>query len=105
MPYLTCPQCHAGYRAGALYVRRESCPRCGTPFAIVRRGLRDHLASTVLRRRQPEQALDWEAITGSQYTRRQSVSSPERNSDLDRSARARESRVETPEAGGRPQLL
>jgi hypothetical protein len=93
MPYLTCPQCHAGYRAGVLHVQQESCPRCGTPFVIVRRGLRDHVASTVLRRPRPEQAPDWEAITGSQYARRQSVSTPERDSDPDRSAPPRQSRV------------
>jgi rRNA maturation protein Nop10 len=74
MSYVTCPQCRASFHAGALYVQQESCPRCGTPFVVARRSFRDQLASSVLRRRRPAEALDWEAITSSQYALRQHVS-------------------------------
>jgi hypothetical protein len=79
MPYFICPQCHASYHAGVLYVQHESCPRCGARFAEPRRGL----ASTVLRRRRPAQAPDWEAITGSQYERRRYVERPDHELDPD----------------------
>ena len=83
MSSVTCPQCHASFHVGPLYVQQEFCPRCGTSFIVPRRGLREQLASGVLRRRRPVGALDWEAITNSQYAPRQCVSKPEREPELD----------------------
>lgn len=69
MPYLDCPRCHATFHTGPIYEPRDSCPRCGQAFNEPRptrreaRGIFSH-------RRAVSETPDWEAITGSQYTRR-----------------------------------
>lgn len=83
MPYLTCPQCRATYHAGMLHVQHDSCPRCGAQFTLSQRGFRDQLTSAVIRRRPSAPALDWEAITNSQYARRQYVTRPEPDAGLE----------------------
>lgn len=81
MPYLTCPQCHASFHTGVLYVAAESCPRCGAPFHPPRRHFRDHLRFR--RGARVNDAVDWEAITGAQYSAREYVSESERHRKLD----------------------
>lgn len=74
MPYTTCPQCHASFHTGLLYVDAESCPRCGARFQPARRNLRDQLRTAVFRHSARQEIVDWEAITSSQYSDRQYVS-------------------------------
>ena len=75
MPYLTCPQCHASFHSGLLYLEQDTCPRCGAPFDPPRRPFADHFKSAFLRhRRSAVKAPDWETITSSQYAARQYVS-------------------------------
>lgn len=75
MPYVTCPQCHASFHTGLLYVSSDKCPRCDTPFSSARRPFRDHLRIAVFRHTaRAEAAVDWEAITGAQYAGRRYVS-------------------------------
>ncbi len=67
MSYLDCPRCRARFHTGVIYESPDSCPRCGAPLRPERSTLRDHLRGA--RRRAHAQALDWEAVTGSQYLR------------------------------------
>lgn len=80
MPYITCPQCHAGFHTGLLYTSGDSCPRCGASFHPARRNFRDHLRFRNGARTQD--TVDWEAITGSQYADRQYVSERHRKLDV-----------------------
>ena len=68
MQYLTCPRCHSSFHTGAIYEALEVCPRCGAPFQPPRPSLWEHLREGVGPRVRGD-APDWEAITGSQYTR------------------------------------
>jgi hypothetical protein len=82
VPYITCPQCHATFHTGLLYVSGDTCPRCDTPFHPARRPFRDRLRIGGFRDRAGTKAtVDWEAITGAQYAARQYVS--ERHHKLD----------------------
>jgi hypothetical protein len=86
MQYLTCPHCHSSFRTSVIYEAPEVCPRCGAPFRQPRPSLWEHLREGVDHRARSD-APDWEAITGSQYTRQQVVRrEPEGSSDT--SARA-----------------
>jgi hypothetical protein len=70
MPYLSCPECHASFHTGVLYLRQDSCPRCGAPLEVGGRRRRR-------RHRSAEEPPDWETITRSQYTRPEYVNRPE----------------------------
>jgi Zn-finger nucleic acid-binding protein len=78
MPYMTCPQCHASFHVGVLYVEHDSCPRCGARVAFDRAGWRGQFTNGLLRRHRPQETLDWEAITSSQYELREYVSRVDR---------------------------
>ena len=66
MKYVQCCRCQARFHAGVIYEPIEECPRCGA--AVHARASRLHARVRALLRRPDE--LDWEAITGSQYTPR-----------------------------------
>jgi hypothetical protein len=66
--YLYCPACRATFREGVIYESRQACPRCGA--SLDGRPRRLGRLRRALRRNQLVQGPDWEAITGSQYTRR-----------------------------------
>ena len=68
MPYIDCPRCHASFHTGPIYEPLESCPRCGQPFYEPRRTRRAQ--GRGIFSRAVSEPPDWEAITGSQYTRR-----------------------------------
>jgi len=70
MPYLDCPRCHATFHTGPIYEPLDSCPRCGQPFYEPRSTGRAHSRGIFSRRPAVAEPLDWEAITGSQYSRR-----------------------------------
>lgn len=82
MSYVTCPQCHASFHTELLHLSGESCPRCDAPLHPPRPRFSDHLKIVGFRRRaRAEDAVDWEAITGAQYSAREYVS--ERHRKLD----------------------
>ncbi len=66
MKYIHCSRCRARFHTGVIYERIEECPRCGAQLRAYPSRLRDYVRA-LLRRRDE---LDWEAITGSQYTQR-----------------------------------
>lgn len=83
MPSITCPQCHASFHIGLLYIELESCPRCGASLHPARRNFRDQVRSTVFRRQHADgEVIDWETITGSQYAGRQYVSRADRAAEV-----------------------
>lgn len=88
MQYLTCPRCHSSFHTGVLYEALEVCPRCGAPFHLPRPSLRDQLRGA-LGRRTVDDAPDWEAITGSQYTHQRVIRrQPDGHGNLAPAARA-----------------
>jgi hypothetical protein len=70
MSYIDCPRCHATFHTGPIYEPLDSCPRCGQPFYEPRPARRAHARGSFSHRRAAAEPPDWEAITGSQYTRR-----------------------------------
>lgn len=77
MPYLDCPHCHATFHTGLLYDAPESCPRCGASLHPPQSNRRQQLRGVLSRRRGAiGEPPDWEAITGSQYDARRTVSQP-----------------------------
>jgi rRNA maturation protein Nop10 len=69
MKYIDCRRCRARFHTGVIYEPIDRCPRCGGALHRSRPRLREQLRR-VVRRRSLGPALDWEAITGSQYARR-----------------------------------
>jgi hypothetical protein len=72
MKYLLCPRCRARFHTGLIYESLEACSRCGSPLAPRRWRLHGQLRE-FLKRSTVRDSLDWEAITGSQYIRRQVI--------------------------------
>ena len=68
MKYVQCPRCQARFHTGVIYESVEECSRCGASLFPARSGFRARLR-LVLKRQGLRDSLDWEAITGSQYTR------------------------------------
>ena len=68
MKYVQCPRCRAQFHTGVIYESVEECSRCGAPLSPARSRFRARLRLT-LERQGLRDNLDWEAITGSQYTR------------------------------------
>lgn len=84
MPYIICPQCHASFHTGLLYIELESCPRCGASLHPARRNFRDQLRSVLFRRRRAgDEVIDWETVTSSQYAGRQYVNRPDHDPEVD----------------------
>jgi hypothetical protein len=73
MKYVLCPRCRARFHTGLIYESLEACSRCGAPLAPRRWRLFGQLRELV-KRSASRDSLDWEAITGSQYTGRRRVS-------------------------------
>ena len=68
MPYVDGPRCQPTFHAGPMYELRDSSPRCGHALdepRPTRRQSSRHLLPSPRCQRSP----DWEAITGSQFTR------------------------------------
>jgi hypothetical protein len=70
MKYVKCPRCRARFHTGLIYESPDACTRCGAPLPYRRPRLGEQLRA-LLARRPGRDSLDWEAITGSQYTRPQ----------------------------------
>lgn len=78
MPYVDCPNCHASFHTGLMYDELQVCPRCESPLYRPRPTVVTQVRGLVARRtRVTDDARDWEAITGSQYTHRQRVTNAE----------------------------
>jgi len=69
MKFVECPRCRARFHTGIIYESLERCPRCDGRFDATKTAFPARLRVS-LRRRVLRDNLDWEAVTGSQYTRR-----------------------------------